>query len=126
LEEALVRRLVEAELLLERLDELRIESLRAAIARGYLAAASRQSAIAEVGAAPSAAAGAGVGPLKHRNDALNRTAGRELHDDEGHEQDPEQRRNHQEQAPNDVGGHLPSGFSRPPSVQPSHCRNVDT
>src|SRR5262249_201090 len=114
LEEALVRRLVEAELLLERLDELRIEPLRAAIARGYVTAASRQSAIAKVGAAPGAPAGAGIGPLKHRNDALDRTAARELHDAEGHEEDPEQRRNHQEQAPNDVGGHLPIGFSRPP------------
>src|SRR5215207_9176296 len=105
-----MRRLVEAELLLELADELRIEPLRAAVARrGRVRAGSlgpRPGAAGEVaGPARDARRRAGVDALQLRDDALDRPAGRELHGDEGQEHDPEQRRDHQQHAAGDIGGH---------------------
>ena len=80
-----MRRLVEAELHLELLDELRIETLRAAVfrCRGVdLRAALRRAARAEIAArarARDAGAGAGVGARQLRDHPLDRAAGGELH-----------------------------------------------
>ena len=109
LEEALVGRLVEAELRFELLDELRVEALRAAIAgRGVAgtracAAGALRAEIAS--AAGDARGGAGILPLQLRDDALHRAAGRELHDHEGDEHDPEDRRDHEKHAACDIGEH---------------------
>ena len=92
------RRLVEAELLFQALDEIGIEPLRAAILGiDGVAGCADLTAIAEIAARragnPRGAAGIGAGEL--RDDALHRSARRELHDDKGHEQDAQQGREHQ-------------------------------
>ena len=101
-----MRRLVEAELLLELLDELRVEALRAAIARGRgVGGASRLAlrAARKIAAAAGNARGcADILPLQLGDDPLDRAAGRELHDGEGDEHDPEQGRDHQEDAARDI------------------------
>ncbi len=110
-EEALVRRLVEAELPLQAFDEFRIEALRAAVFRGCSAielAGARLSARAEIAAlrtAGDARAGAGVGARQHRQHALDRPARRELHDHERHQHHPENGGNDEQEAPDDVGRH---------------------
>ena len=111
--EALPRRLVEAVLLLELLDEFRIEALRAAIARGDVAAGLRRAA-APICAAPAAEARgrALVGALQLRDRALDRAARHELHDGEGNGHDPEDRRDHQQEAAEDIGEHAQAVWSR--------------
>ena len=47
----------------------------------------------------------GIVPRELRDDALDRTAGRELNDDEADQHDPEQRRDDQQQALQKIGGH---------------------
>ena len=110
-----MRRPVEAELQLELLDELRVEPLRAAIARGGCvgAAARLRLPAGEIAgcAAGDARGGAGIGALQLRQDALHRPARRELHDDEGDEHDAEQRRDHEQQAAGDIGEHRASRCS---------------
>ena len=106
--EALRRRLVEAELLFQALDEIGIEPLRAAIFR-IDGVGRRADLAARAPKSPpppeirDSAAGVGAGEL--RDHALDRPARRELHDHEGHEQDPEQRRDHQQDAAGDIGAH---------------------
>ena len=90
-----MRRLVEAELLLELLDEFRVEPLRAAIFRGPAASPGCRLGLASPAPAmsPPPPANFEVAPsvvaLQLRDDALDRTAGRELHDDEGDQHDAE-------------------------------------
>ena len=62
---------------------------------------------AEIAALPTgdARGRAGVGAGELRDDALDRPAGRELHHDERHQHDPEQGRDHEQEAADDVGGH---------------------
>ena len=92
--EALERRLVEAELLLELLDELRVEPLRAAIFRGdrvAAAAAGWRSTPAKSPPPPAMRAVAETSlPWQLRDDPLDRPAGRELHDGEADRHDPDQ------------------------------------
>jgi hypothetical protein len=108
-EEALVGGLVEAELLLQAFDEFRIEPLRAAILRGDVGTADRLPLPArrEIAALRTgdARGRAGVGAGNLRDDLLDRPAGRELHDHERDQHDPEQGRNHEQNAADDVGGH---------------------
>src|SRR5262249_60699110 len=70
---------------------------------------------AEITAAAGAAAGAGIGARQHCQHPLDRAAGRKLHNHERDEQDPEQRRDHQEQPSKNVGAHLRSFLSPPPN-----------
>ena len=132
---ALRRRLVEAELLLELLDEIRIEPLRAAVFRidgiGGGAGLRRPRAEIAAGGARYARGRAGIRAGELRDDALDRPAGRELHDHEGDEQDAEQCRDHQEDAAGDIGAHvlfrllefgglggvMPPGFRRRPRAR---------
>ena len=81
--EALERRLVEAELLLQLGDEFRVEALRAAIFRRAFAAAVGAAAAAGIAAA-AADAVAGVAALAGQlgDDLLDRPARRELDDGE--------------------------------------------
>src|SRR5207244_8787875 len=99
-EEALVGRLVEAELLLQALDEFGIEALRTAIFRGHRidrdgAAGLAAGAKIAAGAAGDARGRAGIGAGELRNHALDWPAGRELHHHERHQHDAEQRRDHE-------------------------------
>ena len=111
--EALIGRLVEAELLFQLLDEFRIEPLRAAVFRRHgvdARAALHQAAAAEVaaGRAGNARGRAGVGAGELGDHLLDRPAGRELHHDERHQHDAEHGRHHEQQAADDVGGHADS------------------
>ena len=93
--EALMGRFVEAKLLVQFLDELLVETLRASVAgvgRLHLRRAHICAAAAE------AACGARIHALQLRHDSLDRTARRELDDGERDQQNPEQRRDHQEDA----------------------------
>ena len=104
--EALRRRLVEAVLLLQLLDEFRIEPLRAAIARGNVAARVGHRAGADLAAAAAEVRGrALVVALQLRDRALDRPARHELHDGEGDQHDAEDGRDHQEKAAGDIGEH---------------------
>ncbi len=101
--------LVEAELVLELLDERGVEPLGAAIARGHRIGGRRGAAAgcADIAAAAGNARGRrNVIAAELRDDALDRAAGRELHDGERHQQDPEQRRDHEQDAAEDIGGHF--------------------
>ncbi len=111
-EEALVRRLVEAELLLEALDELGVEALGAAVFRGH----GIGGALAELGprglAAHAVAAAAadlladralGAGELG--DDLLDGAARRELHDREADQHDADHRRHDEECALQEICGH---------------------
>ena len=104
--EALERGLVEAVLLLELLDEFRIEALRPAIARGDVAAGLRRACADLPAAAAEACARALVRALQLRDRALDRAAGHELHDGEGDSHDAEDRRDHQQEAAQDIGEHI--------------------
>src|SRR5215204_3574935 len=103
-----MRRLVEAELLLELADELRIEPLRAAVARrGRVRAGSlgpRPGAAGEVaGPARDARRRAGVDALQLRYDALDRAAAREFHGDVRQDHATETRRCHAQHAAGNIG-----------------------
>ena len=119
-EEALVGRLVEAELLFQALDEFRVEALGAAIfgGRRIHGAAARLPARAEVAArrARDARGRAGIGAGQLRDHALDRPAGRELHHHERDQHDAEQGRDHEQDAPDDVGGHCSHRVSRSSSA----------
>ncbi len=107
-EEALVHRLVEAELLLQFRDELRVQPLGAAIAsRRPLLLGRGLGAGADLGARPAAEACRGLdrGALQPGEDLLDRAAGGRLDDQEVEDHDPEQRRDHQQQAADDIGDH---------------------
>jgi hypothetical protein len=108
-EEADIGRLVEAELLLELLDEFRIEPLSAAVFAGHAGIALGGGSIGAAGLAGVRAADAGggadIGALKLSQHPLHRPAGRELDQDEGQEQHPEQRRGYQQQSPQYIGRH---------------------
>ena len=57
---------------------------------------------------------AGIVTGKLRDDALHRAAGRELHHDERHQHDPEDGRDHEQDAADDIGAHVLAGLvSRP-------------
>ena len=106
--EAFRRRLVEAELLFQALDEFRIEPLRAAIFRADARCRTRRPGPRapksppppEIREVPPVSA-----PRELRDHPLHRAARRELHHHERHEQDSEQRRDHQENAAGDIGAH---------------------
>src|SRR5918995_2893771 len=108
-EEALIGRLVEAELLLQARDEFGIEPLRAAIFgwRRYVPWYAALALLAREVAAPAAEhrGGAHVGAAELRDQLLDRTARRELHDHEGHEHDAEHRWHDEQQAAKDISGH---------------------
>src|SRR5690606_11000554 len=94
-EEPLVGRLVEAELLLELLYELRIEALRAAVfgCRGVLRHLLGTSLTGE-SVARAAADARGRGDVRAgnlRDDPFDRSARCKLHDGETDDHDPEQR-----------------------------------
>ena len=107
--EALVGRLVEAELLFQALDEFGVEALRAAILGTDIAAGSHLPlpARTEVAALRTrdARCRAGIAARDLRDDALDRPARRKLHDDKRNEHDPEQSRDHEQDAAQDIGGH---------------------
>src|SRR6185295_13372577 len=86
-QEALVNRLVEAELLLELLDEFRIDALAADLTHARSADPRRCF---------------DVGSLDLRDHPLDRPPRRELDDRESHEHDSDQRRYHQQQPLEDV------------------------
>jgi len=127
-EEALMRRLVEAELLFQALDEFGIKALCTAILRIDFAACAHLSlrARAEVAALRTgdARGGAGVGPRNLRDHALDRPARRELHHDERHQHDPENRGDHEQDAADDIGGHGAPSVSRPAQEGLGRGRNV--
>ena len=132
-QEALVRRLVEAELLLQALDEFGVEALGAAIlgAGGVeLRSALRLTAPAQVtaGRARDARGRAGVRARQLGDDALDRSARRELHHHKGNQEDSEQGRNHQKKAADDIGGHRVSSKtccrSRRRSLHPPPVRSM--
>src|SRR5262249_53758026 len=108
-EEALVGGLIEAELLLQLLDERGIEPARAAIfgVDGVGAGtALHLPARTEIPARTAdAGGGAGLRAAELGDDVLDRSARRELHDNEGRQHDAEQGRDHEQDAPDDVGGH---------------------
>ena len=117
LEEALVGGLVEAVQTLDLLDEFGIEALGAAVA-GALAAARRSPATALhlAAAGPADARGRLDRPaLDLRDQLLDRPARRRLHDHEVDHHDPEQGRDHQQHAADDIGEHASSSGS-PPSL----------
>jgi hypothetical protein len=109
--EALQRRLVEAELLFELLDELRVEPLRAAIFRvdalvADAALAARHAAEVAAGApAGDARRGVDVGALQLRDHPLDRPARRELHHDEADRHDADHGRDDEQDTPQDIGAH---------------------
>src|SRR6266404_7843685 len=110
-EKALVGRLVEAELLLQALDEFRVEALRAAVFGADCVdggAAAGLPARPEIAARrPRDARGrSGVGARELGDDTFDRPAGGELHHHERDQHDAEQGRDHEQQAPDDVGGHV--------------------
>ena len=108
--EALIGRLVEAELLFEAGDELRIETLRAAVFRGHRGFAARHALLVVAAAGEIAAAsaelgrGADIGAGELGDQPLNRAAWRELHDDERHQHDAKHGGDDQENAAKDIGG----------------------
>ena len=108
-EKAFIGRLIEAELLFQTFDEFGIEPLRATVFRVHihLRAALRRAACAKVaaGGTGNARRRTGIGAGELGDDAFDRSARRELHDDEGHQHDPENRGNHKEDAPENVSGH---------------------
>ena len=101
------RRLVEAELLFQALDEFGIEPLRAAVLRsdgiaGYADLAAR----AEIAAAPgNPGSAAGVRAAELRDNPFHRPARRKLHHHKRDEQNPQQGRDHQQNAAGNVGAH---------------------
>src|SRR5262249_16228906 len=106
--ETLGRRLVEAELLFQALDEVGIKPLCAAIFRAHRVGrrAGGSAARAEIALTTRDAGGAaGIGTGELRDHALNRSARRELDDDERDEENSEQSRNHQQNAAGDIGAH---------------------
>src|SRR6185437_6071427 len=98
-----------AELLFQALDEGRIETLRAAVfgIDVHLRAALQRAARAEIAACGTgnARGRAGIVAGKLRDHALDRAAGRELHHDERHQHDPENRGDHEQDAADDIGAH---------------------
>src|SRR5262249_29851731 len=116
-EKALVGRLVEAELLLQALDEFRVEALGTAVFGGHRVdggAAAGLPPRAEIAARrPGDARGrSGVGPRELGDHAFDRPARGELHHHERDQHDAEQRRDHEQQSPDDVGGHVVSASAR--------------
>src|SRR5690606_828410 len=99
------RRLVEAELLLQLLDEGRIQAAGAAVS-APLALDDAAAAAGEIAARPRYPLGRRATDLRQLCDRLlHRPARRRLHDDEVDDHDPEEGRDDQQQAPDDVGDH---------------------
>ena len=101
-------RLVEAELLLELLDELWIEALRAPILGTHLVLSrlglgTRRQRVAL--RAANAGRGRNVSAGDLRDHPLDRPARRELNDGKADQHDPEQGRDDQQDAFQQVGGH---------------------
>src|SRR3954463_13495154 len=93
LDEALVRRPVEAVELLDLFDLLGVDALAPAVD----AAGTARRGTARLATQLAA--------LQLRHHLLDRTARHELHDDKGDEHDAEKRRNHEQQPLEDVGPH---------------------
>src|SRR5690606_24110029 len=102
-QEAFVRRLVEAELLFQLLNELGIKALRTAIA-GTRARALKLAGIHGL-AATDARVGTAALTGDLGDDLLDRATGCKLDDDERNEHDPKKGGDHQEQTPEDIGSH---------------------
>ena len=114
-EEALKRRLVEAVLLLQPLDQLGVESAGAAVLAGVGALRDVELALRPhlAGArAGNARRGAHRAAGELRDRLLHRPAGRDLDDREVDHHDREQRRDDQQQAADDVGEHGSSRCGR--------------
>jgi hypothetical protein len=95
-----------AELALEILDELRVEPLGAAGAAGAAVPGRRAAATADLAAAAADARGRRHGgALELRDQLLDGPARRRVHDEKVEHHDPEQRRDHEQQAASDVGRH---------------------
>ena len=104
--EAFERRLVEAELLFQLGDEFGVEPLRTAVFGRGLAGTCRDCPARPARRPPppeSRVAAALAGELG--DDLLDRSARRELDDGKGNRHDAEQGRDHQKDAPEDIGGH---------------------
>ncbi len=111
LPEARERRLVEAELLVELGDQLRIEPLGAAI----FGTAVIDSLLGEtIGAAGQAACGIVGLPGELCDNLFDRAARRELDDGEGNRHDADDGRDHQQQTSEDIGAHQPCSLSKEP------------
>ena len=104
-----MRRLVEAELPFQLLDEFRRQALRAAVFRvdARVAAGAGALSAGEIAAAAAAdpRGGGNVGALDLRDHPLHRAARGELDDEEADRHDPEDRRDHQEETAEDIGCH---------------------
>ncbi len=117
-----MRRLVEAELLFQALDEFRVQPLRPAILR----VGGIRPALTDLRRRPARklATTAATEPLGRtdartrqlRDDALHRPARRELDDDEADQHDPDQRRKDQKRPLQKIGAH---GVPRIPVTVPS-------
>src|SRR5205823_3357431 len=99
------------ELLLELFDEFGIESLGAAVfdASGHvIGAARRLSRRSDLAALAAAETGGGLDSiaLDLRDDPFDRATRHELDDGEGHEHDAQQRRDHEQDALEDVDAHF--------------------
>jgi hypothetical protein len=106
-----MRRLVEAELLFQLLDELRVEALRAAIleaAFGGRACACGLPAANFAAARSTANAGRGsnIGALQLGQHPFHRAARGKLDDRKRNQHDAEQRRDHQQKPFEDVATHV--------------------
>ena len=111
-QEALQRRLVEAVLLLQPLDQLGVEAAGAAVLAGVGALRDVELALGSHLAGPGAGnarRGAYRAAGKLRDRLLHRPAGRDLDDREVDHHDRKQRRDDQQQAADDVGEHGSSG-----------------
>src|SRR6185369_10793449 len=109
---ALVGRLVEAKLLFKLLDELGVETLCAPVLRARridLRGPLRHAAAAEVASrrAGNARRCAGLGSRQLGNHLLDGPARRKLHHDECNKHDPEHRRDHEQNAADDICAHCP-------------------
>ena len=102
-----MHRLVKAELLLQRLDEFRVQPLRPLVFDAAVAAQLRLFIAARLvaGIAADPRRGIDVGPLHFCDDLLDRPAGNKLNDGKGHQHDAEQGRDHQQYAFEDIGAH---------------------
>src|SRR5690606_3358923 len=117
-QEAFMRRLVEAELLFQLLNELGVKALRTAIA-GVDARAFKLAGIHGLAAADARVGTASLtGDLSY--DLLDRAAGCELDDDEGNEHDPKKGGDHEEQTPENIGSHQ----TRSPSQKQPSARTA--
>src|SRR6185436_1912406 len=109
-EEALPRGLVEAELLLELLDQLGIDPARGA-RRAFLTRTAARGCLRGTGAA-HARGGLPRVPANLRDHEIDRSARRCLHDDEVRQHDADERRHDEQEPAREIGDHAP-GLTSP-------------